>query len=80
MFESLWLYIYIYIFIYFSQSGCLLEHEESQIHDRTRELNIKGEMIAQKEKIIQDNSHTITSLQNEISSLQVTLSMRCSHH
>ena len=49
----------------------LLGYEESHIDEKTKELNGKDVMIAQKETIIQEKVDSIASLQSEISSLKV---------
>lgn len=45
--------------------------EESLLEEKSQELKIKDELIAEKEKFLQDNSDKVASLQNEISVLQV---------
>lgn len=49
----------------------LLGDEESHIDEKTKELKGKDDMIALKEKIIQEKVDSIGSLQSELSSLQV---------
>jgi hypothetical protein len=48
----------------------LLGYEESHIDEKTKELNGKDVMIAQKETIIQEKVDSIALLQSEISSLK----------
>lgn len=45
--------------------------EESHISEKSQELKKKDELVAAKEKIIQDRLNSIDSLQTEIASLQV---------
>lgn len=49
----------------------LLGDEESHIDEKTKELKGKDDMIALKDKIIQEKVDNIGSLQSELSSLQV---------
>jgi len=45
--------------------------EESQIDEKTREVQGKDEVVAEKEKLLKEREDKIASLQTEVSSLQV---------
>lgn len=49
----------------------LFRFEESQIDEKTLEVQGKDEVVAEKEKLLKEKEDKISSLQTEVSSLQV---------
>lgn len=50
-----------------------VHYEESLLDEKTKALKGKDGTIAEKEKLIQEKSDSITSLHSEIASLQVCM-------